>query len=126
MNNLWIIAFSLCGALATPITNDENQELDIAQIRTDDCGVKLQALNFAKLAWRTLDKTGDKKLSFDEIVPIMSALLWPNKFTKEMFDAMDAMDGKDTRKDGVLGIKGLRKGVVKLTCPNLPETNCVS
>ena len=74
-----------------------------AQIRTDDCGLKLQARNFVRLAWRTL-KGGDRKLSFDEIEPTMSSLLWPNKFTKEMFDAIDL------NKNGVVDVKGLTKG----------------
>ena len=76
-----------------------------AQVRTDKCGLKLRAKNFVKLAWRTLDETGDKKLGFDEIEKTFSVLLWPNKFTKEMFDALDL------NKDGVLSVKEAEAGM---------------
>ena len=79
--------------------------VNAAQIRTEECGLKLQAREFVNLAWRTLDATGDKKLQFDEVENTMSSLLWPNKFTKEMFAA------GDLNKDGVISRKEARKGI---------------
>ena len=48
MNYLWILAFCLCGALATPITEDETQpdematELDIVEERDDELVDKIE------------------------------------------------------------------------------------
>ena len=67
-----------------------------AEIRAKECGLKLGSREFVKLAWRTLDATGDKNLQFDEIENTMSALLQPNKFNETMFAAVDL------NKDGVL------------------------
>ena len=75
-----------------------------AEIREQECGLKLQARDFVKIAWRALDATGDKKLQFDEVENTMSSLLWPNTFTEEMFVA------GDLNKDGVISREEARKG----------------
>jgi len=123
MNYLWILAFCLCGALATPITDDETlpdemaSELDIVEERDDELMDKIEdeeeELDFAL----TMDDELATPITEDETQPeeMATEVDIVEERDDELGDKIED-EGEEDLEERVIKIAKERK-TLKIECP---------